>query len=134
MPAGANTPDAATATDVSRLDASAAGLSGLCLAHCISSPFAALLPLAGVLPGEDWVHAFFFVIAAPVTLMAVFAPFGGTRAPAWLLSTAIAGVALLGLGAAGPEGLERPATIAGSLLLVAAHVANWRRRRGRVRA
>jgi hypothetical protein len=115
-----------------RLDASAIGLSALCLAHCLTPSFAAvLLPLAGLLPGEDGVHLLFFLVAAPVTLFALRGRSGATGAPIGLAAAALGGLALLGLGAAGPEPLERGATVSGALLLAGVHLANWARRRAR---
>lgn len=104
----------------------AISLSGLCMAHCLALPLAAaLLPITGVWAEAEWVHWAFALTAAPISLWTL------TRRPRVApLMLAVAGLCLLFSGAAGfpSHALETPITVTGSLFLVAAHVANWRRR------
>lgn len=109
-------------------DSMAIGLSGLCLIHCLALPLiASLLPLAGAWAEAEWVHGLFAAVAAPVSLWTLARP--TDRSPK-ILIVAGAGLAFLFLGAAGwpSHEAETPLTVAGGLLLAAAHVLNWRRR------
>ena len=113
-------------------DALAIGLSGLCLVHCLALPvLASLLPMLGAWAEAAWVHWAFATTAAPVSLWALTRPHvaGPSRTA---LALASAGVLLLVAGAAevAGHGAETPVTVAGSLLLAAAHFLNWRRRDG----
>ena len=107
-------------------DLAAIGLSGLCMAHCLALPLAAaLLPVAGSWAEAEWVHWAFALTAAPISLWTL------TRRPRVLpLVLGVLGLGLLFCGAAEfpSHDLETPVTVVGSLLLVAAHVANWLRR------
>lgn len=112
-------------------DASAVGLSALCLVHCLALPaLALLLPVLGVWARAEWVHVAFVLIAAPIAALAFFDP-SARRPRSWPLAIA----ALLGLGLMTAGALELPApayervlTLAGGALLAGAHIANWRRR------
>jgi len=112
-------------------DASAVGLSALCLAHCLLLPvLAALLPVFGAWAQAEWVHVVFVCIALPLAGTALWRAHRLRPLPRALIALAVLG--LLGL-AAGAFGLpshawETPLTVSGSLLLAAAHVWNWRRR------
>jgi hypothetical protein len=113
-------------------DALAIGLSGLCLIHCLALPvLASLLPMLGAWVEAAWLHWVFAAAAAPVSLWALTRPHAaGPSRPA--LALAAAGILLLVAGAAemAGHGVETPVTVAGSLLLAAAHFLNWRRRGG----
>ncbi|MEL7028156.1 MAG: MerC domain-containing protein [Pseudomonadota bacterium] len=53
-------------------DLSAAGLSGLCLLHCLALPLlATTLPLAGVLAEAEWIHKALVLAALPLSVYAV---------------------------------------------------------------
>lgn len=113
------------------LDASAVGLSALCLVHCLALPaLALLLPVLGLWAQAEWVHVLFVLVAAPVAVLSFVDP--STRRPrSWRL----AGAALLGLGLMIAGALEIPSaadervlTVVGGVLLAAAHIGNWRRR------
>ena len=119
------------------LDASAIGLSGLCLAHCLLLPLAAsLLPLAGAWAQSEWVHVAFATAAVPLALLGLWRSHRGRPLPGALWSLAGAGMAALVLGAAGwpAEAWERPLTVAGALALASAHAWNWARRHAAGRA
>ncbi len=112
-------------------DLSAIGLSGLCLVHCLALPvLAAILPVFGSWARAEWVHAVFIAIAAPLSAGALWLNSRGERRPMGLYIAALAGLALLALGAGGrpKPSLETPITVAGSLTLVGAHLWNWRHR------
>jgi len=113
------------------LDASAVGLSALCLVHCLALPaLALLLPVLGVWAEAEWAHVVFVMIAAPVAVLAFVDP--STRRPrSWPLAlAALVGLSLMIAGALEvPAGVdERIPTLLGGALLAGAHLANWRRR------
>lgn len=113
------------------LDASAVGLSALCLVHCLALPaLALLLPVLGLWAQAEWVHVAFVLVAAPVAALA-FVDLSTRRPRSWPLAIA----ALLGLTLMIAGALEIPAavderalTLLGGALLAGAHLANWRRR------
>ena len=111
------------------LDASAVGLSGLCLIHCLALPLmAAALPLAGVVAEAEWVHRVFVAAAVFISGFAIFRSLtakGGLLFPL----TAATGLALL-CAAAFAEPLhafETPLTVLGALILAFAHIWRWTR-------
>ncbi len=111
----------------SLLDASAISLSGLCLAHCLALPLvAAFSPVVATWAEAEWVHALAIGLAAPISALALWRK--GQSAAVVLLS--LAGLSLMALGVAHwpSHEAETPITVAGSLLLAGAHIANWRRR------
>ncbi|WP_374453443.1 MerC domain-containing protein [Phenylobacterium sp.] len=111
----------------SLLDASAISLSGLCLAHCLALPLvAAFSPVVATWAEAEWVHALAIGLAAPISALALWRK--GQSAAVVLLS--LTGLSLMALGVAHwpSHEAETPVTVAGSLLLAGAHVANWRRR------
>lgn len=109
-------------------DGFAIGLSSLCLVHCLALPLAAsLLPVAGAWAEAEWVHMALLLVAAPVSLWTLAVSAGRS----WpVLGVAAAGLALLAAGALEfpSHAWETPVTVAGGLVLAAAHVLNWRRR------
>lgn len=107
-------------------DASAVGLSSLCLIHCLALPLvAAASPALAAWAGAEWAHGLLVAIAAPLSALALWRR---GQTPAVVL-VAFAGVALLALGAFGPwHEAETPITVAGSLILAGAHILNWRGR------
>lgn len=110
------------------LDASAVGLSGLCLAHCLALPVvAAFLPVLGTWAEAEWVHLAFLAAAVPISALALVRS-GGWRSPS-VLGPALAGIGLLASGVflAQSEGAELAMTVAGGLALATAHSLNWRR-------
>ncbi|MET1023759.1 MAG: MerC family mercury resistance protein [Pseudoxanthomonas sp.] len=112
-------------------DASAIGLSALCLAHCLLLPvLAALLPVFGAWAQAEWVHLLFACIALPLAGTALWRAHLLRPLPLPLVGLAGLGLAGLVFGAFGwpTHAWETPVTVTGSLLLAAAHVWNWRRR------
>ena len=112
-----------------RLDASALGLSGLCLIHCLLLPVAAaFVPALVVISHAEWVHTAFLLVALPTTGLALWSVNRHHRPPVGLIAVAFLGLICLLLGALHwPEGFEEQVTVLGSLLLVATHIWNWRR-------
>ncbi len=109
-------------------DASAIGLSMLCLAHCLLLPvLAALLPALGTWAQAEWVHPVFAAIAAPLAGTALWRAHRHRPLPPVLVALALLGLTGLVAGAV-LHALETPLTVTGSLLLASAHVWNWRRR------
>lgn len=110
------------------LDASAIGLSGLCLIHCLALPLAAVaLPFLGAWSKAEWVHLVFVALAAPLSGLALLR--GHHDRPRALLGLAAAGLGLLFVGAIGwaGEAWETTLTVIGGLLLASAHGWNWLR-------
>ncbi|MFN3814677.1 MerC domain-containing protein [Brevundimonas sp.] len=114
-------------------DVAAIGLSIACLAHCLALPLAAaFLPMLGLASEAAWVHWLFVAVAAPLSIWTLaWPPRGALR----VLPLSLAGLGLtaLVLGAAEwpNHAMETPITVAGALLLSAAHGINLRRRRHR---
>lgn len=112
------------------IDTTAIGLSGLCVIHCLFLPIAAaVLPLFAALADAEWIHRAFVLLAIPVSGVAIGRA-RGTRGGRLFALIASLGLALL-LGAAFIEALhdfETPITVAGALLLAAAHGWRWFRR------
>ena len=112
-------------------DGFAVGASALCLVHCLGLPLliAALPAIAGRFdPGEEF-HLAVLLFAIPVS---AFALVEGWRRHRGLAPLFVGGVGLAlmaaGLAFGNWAALETGVTVAGSLLLAGAHVANWRRR------
>lgn len=107
----------------STLDASAIGLSGLCLIHCLALPvLTAVLPVAGVLAEAEWIHKLLVLLALPVSGLVIWTGLR-TERNAVFIGCVVAGLALL-IGAAFFEVLhdvETPLTVAGAGLLASAH-------------
>ncbi|HVJ37096.1 MAG TPA: MerC domain-containing protein [Stenotrophomonas sp.] len=108
-------------------DLSAAALSGLCLLHCLALPLgASLLPMLGAWSEAEWVHIVFVLLAAPLSVAALYRAHQWRPLPAGMWALAALGLALLTAGAlAWPSARwETPITVAGSFVLVATHLCN----------
>ncbi len=112
------------------LDIASMGLSALCVVHCLALPFvAAVLPFLGLLSNSDWVHPLLVLIAAPLSLWAILSSGAWRR---WQVSAPVAaGLTLLALAAFVPalEPVEVLISVAGALLIAAAHLMNYLRNR-----
>lgn len=115
-------------------DGVAAGLSSLCLIHCLALPIlAASLPAFAFGPGHDhgppWLHWALLLVSAPVSAYALWR---GTRLHRersyWRI--AAGGFLLMAAGALahGHGPLEQMLTVAGGLVVALAHWRNWRSR------
>lgn len=116
-------------------DGFAVGASALCLVHCLGLPLLiAVLPAIAnrIDPGEGF-HLIVLLFAIPTSAFALIEGWRRHRgvAPLFVGGT---GLALMAMGLAFENwvAVETGVTVAGSLLLAGAHVANWRRR-GRLR-
>lgn len=118
-----------------RFDLYAAGLSTLCLLHCLALPLlVSLMPLA-TLPAESHLlHQVLALAAVPVSLRVVWkaqsVPGNGL-----FIAAAVSGLTLLLVAAfvEPAEAYEEPVTVVGGLLLASAHLWHWmrlRRQRG----
>lgn len=112
-------------------DGFAVGASALCLVHCLGLPLliAALPAIANRIdPGEGF-HLAVLLFAIPTSAFALIEGWRRHRGVAPLFVGG-AGLALMAMGLAFENwvAVETGVTVAGSLLLAGAHVANWRRR------
>ena len=122
-------PSAGTA----RLDLCAAGLSTLCLIHCLALPLlVSALPVAAQSVESPLLHRILVVAAVPVSLRVMWKglPVGGNG---FFIAGASTGLALLLVGAfvEAAAAYEEPITVIGGLLLGSAHLWHWARLRGR---
>ncbi|MBR0552617.1 MerC domain-containing protein [Stakelama marina] len=113
------------------LDRASITASFLCLIHCLALPLilSALPALSRILAIPESFHIWVLAFAVPasgIALVSGRARHGASRT----LILGAAGLALLAIGALlyGGTGWETPTTVAGSLVLTAAHVINWRLR------
>lgn len=115
--------------NTSILDASAIGLSSMCLIHCLALPvMSAFLPLAGVWAEAEWIHQLLVLIALPITGMAI-AQSLKTGVRILFIVPAVIGLSLL-FAAGFVEQLhdfETQLTTIGAILLAAAHIWRWTR-------
>jgi|TARA_B100000315_G_scaffold259180_1_gene314053 hypothetical protein len=116
---------------VQKLDRIAIVLSGICLVHCLAIPLAlVVLPTLGGLLFEshELFHAFLLVLGMPISVVALV--FGYRRhGHGNIVAVGTAGLCLMLLGIMhlfGDAG-EVAATVAGALVLTAAHVMNMRK-------
>ena len=110
-----------------------AGLSGLCMVHCLALPLLALLfaiQLPGVLVGES-VHGVLLFLVLPTALTVLGLGFRQHRRLTVLLLGA-AGIAVMlsahALAGLWGESAEKIATLTGSVTLVWAHLLNYKAR------
>ena len=112
------------------LDRAALGASALCLVHCLALPLiiAALPALSHLLSLPESIHVWILLFAMPTAGLAFVT--GRARHGAFYpLIVGALGLMALATGIVfGSTRLETPITVTGSLLLAAAHIANWRLR------
>jgi len=121
------TPAAQEDIRIGRLDRVAIGLSSLCLVHCIATVLltAALASAGAALANPAW-HEVGFTLAMLIGAIALGRGFATHRDWRPLLLGAC-GLALMGVGLVGADGLpEIAATMAGVVLLAIAHRRNAR--------
>ena len=116
---------------LSWFDGLAVGASVLCLIHCLVLPvaIAALPALAARLDLGEGFHLAVLAFALPVSAVALGEGWRRHRGLTPLFVGAF-GLMLLAAGLAFEEwvAVETGVTVAGSLLLAGAHIANWRGR------
>lgn len=120
------------------LDLCAAGLSTLCLIHCLALPLlVSLLPLAAQSFDSHFLHQILALAAVPVSARVMWKalPVDGNRL---FIAAATTGLGLLLLAAfvEATSAYEQPITVAGGVLLGTAHLWHWVRQRhkGRVQS
>lgn len=110
-------------------DGAAMGISALCLVHCVAPPLIAAFgpAVSRLLHLPEWIHLLAFLIAMPVTSLAIFKGYRH-HGNGWPAVMAFAGVTLIGLGAIGGllSFVEAGVTVSGSGILLIAHLRNWR--------
>lgn len=114
-------------------DAVAAAISGICLVHCLLLPVglglapAVSAQLGGFWHGPEWLHWALILVAAPISVHALWRGHG-VHGDAWPWRLAALGFVSLAAGAlAHPFGhWEQVLTTTGAALLVLAHWRNWR--------
>ncbi|MYK81014.1 MAG: MerC family mercury resistance protein [Gammaproteobacteria bacterium] len=116
-----------------RLDLYAAGLSMLCLLHCLALPLlVTLIPLAAQAAESELAHRILAVAAVPLSLRVVWKTLsaGGNRV---FVGAALTGLGLLLLAAfiEAVSAYEEPITVVGGVLLCSAHVWHWMQQRGK---
>ena len=113
------------------LDLAAVGASLACLIHCLLLPllFAALPAITLLVKVPESFHLSAFLFAVPASAAAMLSGYRHHGA-AHPLAMAAVGLALIGAGALGGFRLvfETGLSVAGSVILAAAHVRNWRLR------
>lgn len=112
-------------------DRAAIGTSMLCLVHCLAVPLMAALfaSIARIAEMAEWFHFALVLLALPTSCWAMtegFRRHGAILPVVW----AISGLILLVVGALGGWSLaaETGITVIGSIILMLAHVLNWRAR------
>ncbi|MDE0348424.1 MAG: MerC domain-containing protein [Gammaproteobacteria bacterium] len=127
-----NSSDGQLCSTSARLDLYAAGLSSLCLVHCLALPLlVTLMPLAAIAENE-LVHRVLVIAAIPVSLRVIWKTLPVDRN--WpFVGAALSGLGLLVLAAfiEAVSAYEEPLTVAGGTLLCAAHLWHWTRQRGK---
>lgn len=116
-----------------RLDLYAAGLSTLCLLHCLALPLlVTLMPLAALAAESELLHQILAAAAVPVSLRVVWKSLSvdGNRP---FIGAALIGLGLLLLAAfvEAVSAYEEPITVTGGVLLCSAHLWHWMQQRGK---
>ncbi len=116
-----------------RLDLYAAGLSTLCLLHCLALPLlVTLMPLAALAAESEVLHRILAAAAVPVSLRVVWKSLSveGNRP---FVGAALIGLSLLLLAAfvEAVSAYEEPITVTGGVLLCLAHLWHWSQQRGK---
>ena len=116
-----------------RLDLYAAGLSTLCLLHCLALPLlVTLMPLAALAAESELLHRILAAAAVPVSLRVVWKSLSvpGNRP---FVGAALIGLSLLLLAAfvEAVSAYEEPLTVTGGVLLCSAHLWHWMQQRGK---
>lgn len=129
---GYNDPSSPAELGRPRLDLYAAGLSLLCLLHCLALPLlVTVMPLIAHTAESELVHRLLVLATVPVSLRVIWKTLAVHRN--WLFIGAVLGGLGLLLVAAFIEALsafEEPITVVGGVLLCSAHLWHWARQRG----
>lgn len=121
----------ASSRSTDAIESAAIAASGLCLVHCLGLPLLlVLLPgVIGLYVGSEIVHYAALALVAPLALFALRLGYRrhGALCPGVIGGLGIACLTFAVLPIAG-ERAEMLGTVAGSILLIAAHTINWRLR------
>ena len=115
-----------------RLDLYAAGLSALCLLHCLALPLlVTIMPLVAQTAESELVHQLLVVATVPVSLRVICTTFAVHRNRLFI-AVVLGGLGLLMLAAfvEAVSAYEEPITVVGGVLLCSAHLWHWARQRG----
>ncbi len=127
MSTGTSIPQTELGQGVSRINLLAAGLSAVCLMHCLALPvLISLLALSVPFSENEIVHVTLVLMAAPATLWVIHKSRSRRNHRLFVVAATI-GLALMFAGTffAPLARFEEPLTIAGALLLVTAHIRHW---------
>ena len=107
-------------------DAAAAGLSTLCIIHCLALPLlATALPLASVLAENEWIHRGLVLSAMPISAYAIFKTWPRLWDRFFVLLIAVGFALLLAAGfVEAVHDYEKTLTTIGALMVGGAHL--WR--------
>ena len=115
-----------------RLDLYAAGLSALCLLHCLALPLlVTIVPLVAQTAESELVHQLLVIATIPVSLRVIWKRSAMHRNRLFAVAV-LGGLGLLLLAAfvEAVSAFEEPITVAGGVLLCSAHLWHWARQRG----
>ena len=115
-----------------RLDLYAAGLSGLCLLHCLALPLlVTVMPLVAQTAESELVHRLLVVATVPVSLRVIWKT-SAVHRNRLFVAVVLGGLGLLLLAAfiEAVSAYEEPVTLVGGVLLCSAHLWHWARQRG----
>ena len=115
-----------------RLDLYAAGLSALCLLHCLALPLlVTFVPLVAQTAESELVHQLLVVATVPVSVRVICTTFAVHRNRLFI-AVVSGGLGLLMLAAfvEAVSAYEEPITVVGGVLLCSAHLWHWARQRG----
>ena len=107
-------------------DAVSAGLSGLCLLHCLALPaIVSLSPIFGVI-SQEWVHQALVIMAVPVSL-SVLSKFQRGPSRIATIFLILGGLSFLIAGAFVEQlhDYEKQLTVMGGLMLAVTHTVRW---------
>ncbi len=113
-----------------RPDLYAAGLSMLCVLHCVALPvLVAFMPVVAQAAESELVHKLLVIAAVPVSLRVVWQARSATGNRLFVGSVFV-GLALLLLAAFAESvsAYEEPITVLGGVLLISAHIWHWVRK------
>lgn len=119
-------------TGAARPDLYAAGLSMLCVLHCVALPvLAAFMPMVAQAAESELVHKLLVIAAVPVSLRVVWQARSvtGNRLFFGVVFTGLA-LLLLAAFAEAISAYEQPITVLGGTLLMSAHIWHWMRKCG----
>ena len=129
---GYNDPSCPAELGSPRLDLYAAGLSALCLLHCLALPLlVTIMPLVAQTAESELVHQLLVVATVPVSLRVIWKTLAAHRNRLFV-GAVLGGLGLLLLAAFSEavSAYEEPITVVGGVLLCSAHLWHWARQRG----